>query len=339
MRIVFSIFALVVMTGAASATFSLKETRATPSPQIAKAAQLQPAKTLAVKSGACRMKLSKETEIVAFGSYQGGVRSSWDLDDSTGHETREIAVRMTSEANDVFLVLTAYDPVIWVMDPAFASRVSGVLVLGYHGQAVANLPKDTPAIISSYQSRGNSKCELWAFAHQGGKRLEDLNSRVEQVTGRPIDRFSGQYESKAVPSDVVAPHPAIEGEIRSDVRVVKLDVPNGLAGVKELVRRGKLRKANGDDLEAWLAAATERSSTGHLAPVPRPQALILSQTYVILENVRLPKGLHGKDSATFFISPGVTEIKNPGGRGDFYDIGTGADCSFIGREECPAVSR
>lgn len=282
----------------------------------------------------CHLEVPAEATVVAFGAYTGGVASDQALQTKSGHRISEIAVRAPAAKGGVTLVLAAYDPAVWVIDPETLPRIRGVLLFGYHSQVIANLPDSVPLLMASYEDRDRSPCDFYAFAYKGGRRLEELNRRVLEVTGREIDRFAGKYRATAFPLGDVAPHPAIVGPLRTFAKLGPPQAPSGPKGVEELVRNGKLRKATEADISLWLNAATKHSPTGHLAPIPRSEAGH-HNLYIALENLSLPKGLRGRHSIGIIVPNEITKIEDPGSQNVYFDVASGTKC----QGKCPKVSR
>jgi hypothetical protein len=298
----------------------------------------------------CRMRVPDEAKVVAYGAYRGGVASKWELEGNRGHETREIAIHATPADSAVFLVLTAYDPVIWVINPAAHAQIKGILVMGYHSQAIANLPPNVPwKIITYVDSRAqhtsrasgaiatSADCGHGAYAYEGGQNLEELDRKVTAMTDRRLDAFAGANKATAFPTDATSPSAPVVDKPLALTSIALLDIPSGQPGVAELVRRGVLRPATNADIEAWLAAATKRSPTGHLAPVPR-SAIRTHNLYTALKNFRVPAGLYGGHSISVLLAEGITSVTDNGSHNDYYDIATGVACR-PDTSGCPTVAK
>ncbi len=297
---------------------------------VAPAQAQDPRAAMAPLPDHCRMAVPADAAVVAYGAYEGTVASTWELAGNAGHQTREIAIHASPQHAAVFLVLSAYDPVIWVIDPVAHEQIRGVLVLGYHSQAIANLPPDTPWKITTYTDRRNANgasaaCQTYGYAYEGGRQLDDLDRKVEAVTGRRIDSFAGGYGATAFPASAVRPHPAIADVPTALTAVAKLDIPSGQPGIDELVRRGILRAATAQDIDAWLQQATKNSPTGHLAPVPRSE-IRTHKLYVAMKDFRVPAGLYGAHSISVLITEGVNRVTDDGSHNEYFDMASGSAC-------------
>ena len=142
--------------------------------------------------------LPDDAEVHLVGLYKGPNRLRVQLG-TIGHATTEIDVVVGRMPSPVILVLSAYDPVVWRIGYTAQSRIAGVLVSGYHTQAVIGIPRDTPHRVISYeQTKG---CEtFYVYTPQTAAQAE---RRVMALVGRGIDKF---YSSS----------PTLVGEVGGD---------------------------------------------------------------------------------------------------------------------------
>jgi hypothetical protein len=191
-------------------------------PQAVAPPPKRPAETTAPLPENCRLAAPKDAKVVAFGAYQGGSASTIELKGNQGHRTRQTPVSLDAAGDAVFLVLAAYDPVVWAINPAAVHRIRGVVVFGYHSQAIANLPPSVPSLILTYIDAKASGCPaIYAYAYQGGKELERMDGLVASITGRHIEQFSGSYNGTGFPlGDPGQPKavPIDAANLRSSVR-------------------------------------------------------------------------------------------------------------------------
>lgn len=191
----------------------------------------------------CKMEVSEEARIIAYGAYEGGVASQLELVGNRGHDTTEVAVRLETSGGPVVLVLTAYDPVVWVLDPAVVSDIRGIIVMGYHSQGVANAPDDIPIVMSTYVDRADG-CGVYAYAYKENSEFNRLDASVRRMTGRGIESFEGKYRATAFPLNTSAqPHPAIKGR---PVATAEIVMPGGffsrlIAGIASWATGGRAR--------------------------------------------------------------------------------------------------
>lgn len=89
---------------------------------------------------------------------------------------------MVKAGPPVILVLTAYEPVIWKIQPERGARVLAVLHGGYHQGIV--------------QGAGNAHTHdlgrLYTYQRQGGQ-FSELDNTVHSLAGKRINRFQGRY--------------------------------------------------------------------------------------------------------------------------------------------------
>lgn len=272
--------------------------------------------------------------IVALGAYQGGLPTSAVIEGAS-HQVRAITVAAEPSGPPLVLIVTAYDPVVWDFSHFPLGRLRAVIVYGYHPQALAHLPERVPARFTIGPG-ANGSCGRPLSAHEGGTELEALDAQARAVLHRPIDSFVGAYEPAGLGVEghvriAAPPRHSSAGIIRRKLPTVPDPVGPHEAEIQRLVREGALRPARKDDLDAWNAAATRHSPTGHLAPV-RAKSMSLGRAFVVLRPISLPAGMHGFDSRDFIIPPGVAAPIDAGSFNSYYFIADGT-CRAPG-DEC-----
>ena len=268
-------------------------------------------------------------QIVAVGTYQGGLLLDGQVD-RKGHEIRSVALHASPKGRPLFLVLSAYDPVVWDLRGVPKQRLRAVHVSGYHVQSVRGAG-DRPVQITTYPTTDSACGSSYTYAYRGGPKLERLDRSIRRLAGRGIDRFTGDYAHKRVALDgpSVRPRPPLPPPPRTRVLTGRQgSAPGeGEAGLRALLAQGAIRKATHADVAALNRALTRRSPTGHLAPVRA--AVYLSDAYVILRPITVPTDMHGAHSAYFLIPGGVPMPSDPGSHNSYWVIATG---------ECRGVS-
>jgi hypothetical protein len=256
--------------------------------------------------------------IVALGAYEGAqdLALSFEGEDDAVSMVR---VHGAAKGDQVVVVLSAYDPVVWDFARFPRARLRAVLVYGHHDQAVAHLPDAVPVRFTAGKSAG--ACGQPAHAYKPGKDLDRLNAQVGYALGREIDAFYGGYDPAALHVDGggIAPAPfrlpdlgAIQGSASLSVDAVR----PGEQGLRQLVESGSLRPANAQDVRAWLQAAARHGGGS--------DNLDVHQTYVVLKSVTLPRGMHGAHSRAFIIPPGTPHPVDHGSHNAFYFVADGS---------------
>lgn len=254
------------------------------------------------------VKFPEDYAIYAAGWYAGA-----DLDvqiDQSGHQATRFDVIVNSPDKPVVLMLGAYEPSIWHIGWTGQTVILAAVVTGYHRQAVAGLPKDTPILIST--SENGSMC---GSAYPDGRNQGEIDSISHKLFGKPSDATYLVGAGKAVLGKPLK----TEEQVLTSTDVTIEEITDrkmplaGPAGLKDLLKKGFLRLATQEDREEWIMRKTRKVYEGKprqkhdpfctgILPV-RPARV--DEFYVILKHFRLPNGLHGGNSADFFLSKGV----------------------------------
>jgi hypothetical protein len=130
--------------------------------------------------------LPEDAEVHLVGLYKGPNRLRFQLGPS-GHATTETDVAVGRTPYPVILVLSAYDPVVWRVGYTPRSNIAGILISGYHSQALIGVPRDTPhRILSNEQAR-----DCGAFSVHNAQTAAQAEGRVMALVGRGIDKYYG----------------------------------------------------------------------------------------------------------------------------------------------------
>lgn len=277
-----------------------------------------------IRSASCfSPSVANGARIVSIGTNEGGVPID-QLATQEGHRVKAVVLQAADRGVPLFLVLTAYDPVVWDLRRVPQRRLRGVYLSGYYDQAVIGAGA-RPVRMTSYKA-GPAACGSYQYAYKGGPNLERLNNAVRNMLGRAIDRFTGGYALRTVSLDNIAAPvapPAVPrlrdaigvGSYRSGASA------DGRFGLERLVAQKAIRPATPADVAVLDAILTRRSSTGHLAPVHAHVSL--SEAFVVLKPVTMPSGMYGAHSATFLIPRGVPFPKDPGSHNAYWSLTTG----------------
>ena len=279
-------------------------------------------------------KLPSNFSVYAVGTYKGTTPVDVQLDDS-GHTVTQATVFVNKPNQSVVLVLSAYDPVLWRVEHTKDTKIAGILVSGYHGQALVGVDEKIPVAISSHQERGEIP---YFYATGASEKLISMNNIVKKIVGQEIDQFYNkptrgkfyigdepkQFEldgERIVFSDKLKTGKALETSqtLTSQSTTVMLAAQNKPQLVKkidrvaklakssvsqlaldELVTQKKLRLATSDDITAWVEKASKKYA--RFNPDLRVETTMqVGRTYVVLEQVELPNGLFGAHSRNFII--------------------------------------
>jgi hypothetical protein len=262
-------------------------------------------------------KLPPEFTVQAVGTYAGTAELADVRLDGSGHAVRQAEVIVNRPHESVVLVLTAYDPVVWRVGRTPGTHIAGVVVSGYHGQALIGVRKDTPHAIATHETKGAFP---YFLAHAASPRLLRMNEAVNALIGREIDRFVNKPVEGTF---YVGEPPKDPGEVvYSDELTLKDYVdpgrpPAGADGLEQLVKEGKLRPATQKDIDAWAQAASEQYK--RFSPDLRVETRMAPQnTYVVLKELTLPDGLYGGHAKSFILGEAIPFPAGPAGHNRFF---------------------
>ena len=263
-------------------------------------------------------KLPEEFAVYAVGTYRGTASVNVQLDDS-GHAVTQVDVVVDNPEQPVVLVLTAYDPVVWRVGRTKDTKIAGILVSGYHGQALIGVDKKTPYAISSYEEKGSFQ---YFYASRASRRLLEMNDAVKQLVGREIEHFfnkptDGVFYIGDPPANqeavVYSDDLKLEGYVKKDRTVV------GEEALDELVQAKKLRLATTADIAAWVDKASEKYKRFN-QDLRVSTRMRVGRSYVVLDKLTLPGGLFGAHSRAFIVPDDVPFPAGPSCHNTFYKM-------------------
>ena len=275
--------------------------------------------------------LPEDFTVYATGGYSGR-ELSYQIDRS-GHTATQIDVIANSPSKPVILMLGAYESTIWNIQWTEETKIVGVLASGYHRQAVAGLPNETPLKINTYNNGG--KCEYFYLTPDNYNVLNPLS---RQLFGQEVEKIFLLDDSTAIVGNPLADSSKL---ITSKDTPVKSFFDRtaplaGQAGIEEALKKGILRRATKEDAEAWVEKERKSKPEQDIPPIEGGDEYTTydipsyANAYVVLEEFTYPSGLYGGHSVIFFIPEGVPRpLGNPGHSG-VYDFNTlkctGARC-------------
>lgn len=199
------------------------------------------------------------------------------------------------------------------------------MATGYHRQAVAGLPKDTPLLISTYDNRG-----VCGYTYINKRTLTDANPFSTKVFGKSVDMVYFASGGK-----VVVGTPELQGaqlltsrDVTPDSFFDKSKPLAGPAGIQDAVAKGILRPATQEDANAWANRKAKAIPKDSLPPVSGGDNRQILRgpsgfnVFVILKPFKLPAGLYGGNSATFYLLDGVPYPEGELGHSSLYDFNT-----------------
>ena len=251
--------------------------------------------------------LAEDTKILAVGTYNG-IDLVPDVQlDLSGHDVKVAEVVVHEPDHPVVLVLSAYDPTVWNVGLTEGTNVTGIIVSGYHGQALTGISADIPYVISTHEVRADFD---YFYAIRAEPSLLRLNERIKAVSGgkelshmtfEPTERIFEVGQPRTGAENILYP-----GDLTLDQFIDPSQPLAGQRGLDALVAEGKIRLATMADIEAYIDEKSEVFQ--EIAPgIRATPGFHLPFTYVILDAMTFPPGLFGAHSRTFLLPRGVPE--------------------------------
>lgn len=224
--------------------------------------------------------LPAKTRWFGASDYNGGAPSPLRFEGSK-HAVR-VAVVQVSEPGPVALVLSAYEPNVWVVEQAKGTQVVAVIASGYHLQRVTGVGPNVPIVLTSYE--GGAPC---GSVYQGAGQA----SLVQQLAGATL-----QSTIKAAPVTLIgvprAPFSRAPGSPPPEAFGKATQFKPGAEGIKEALEKGFLRAATAEDM-AQLPRGLAQTGAAHVL--------------VVTKAMELPPDLYGGNGGyyVFFVPKGV----------------------------------
>jgi hypothetical protein len=266
--------------------------------------------------------LPDPVRVYAAGAYAGR-KLDFQIDQS-GSQATQMDVAVNSPTIPVVLLLGAYDPTVWNIGWTTGTKVLAVHASGYHRQVVAGLPKGTPILTSTYEEKG--PCG-WFYVTESS--LTGLNGISRRLFQHSVDQVFLAKEGRVLVGEVLNPGSALvtSPDTPPESFFDKTAPLAGQAGLTDAVKKGLIRPATSQDIDAWVEALAAAQSNRDVPPIagigkPKPARPYAHHAYVVLKEFALPAGLYGAHSATFFVPKGVPPpVGNPG-HSAIYDFNT-----------------
>lgn len=131
-------------------------------------------------TGGPLFELARNASIESIGVYEAGNAPRVA---GAGGRAGSVQVRVRRSSKPIILVLSAYEPVNWMLTVEPGANLVAVLTAGYHSGQV----------FGAGRARLQEVGRLYAYK-RGGAEYNALNSEVQRMTGKPIDSFQGRYD-------------------------------------------------------------------------------------------------------------------------------------------------
>lgn len=132
-----------------------------------------------------------DRELHIVGCYEGGYPPGV-THGGGNHPEGSVTITVDRPGKAVTLVLTAYEPVRWQLEPTEGTFIERVVLSGYHRQALAALPEGCKV----EQLRGGQRS---LFAYKKDQRYNQLVEAVKNQIDLPIASFHGSYKLDGEP--------------------------------------------------------------------------------------------------------------------------------------------
>lgn len=258
-----------------------------------------------------RERLPPDYVLLAGGAY-GGRRLGFAIDQS-GHEATGFDVVVNQSGRPVVLVLGAYEPSVWQVRRGAGTHIAGVLVTGYHRQAVTGVSAATPVLNSSYEEKG-----ACGYSYLDRNNPDTMDRHVRQVFGRQAEAYYVATNGQILMGTGGMPGSSVQDAAGSFESFRDANTPlAGAAGLAELLAQGALRRARPSDLVEWKAAQRKAQGLQTVnivgAAAEAPSSSPLLNAYVVQREMAYPAGLYGAHAVTFIVPQGVpAPTGNPG---------------------------
>ncbi|WP_175541811.1 DUF2339 domain-containing protein [Polaromonas sp. YR568] len=290
-------------------------------PPAMEPAVIEPPAAAPVKvSDACTVftgQLPPDYVLYAGGAYSGS-KLGFQIDQS-GHEATRFDVLVNQPGKKVVLALGAYEPSVWNIRWSPGTVVAGVLVSGYHSQAVAGLGSEVPVLNASYDNR--SVC---GYFYLDRDDVAKSDAMVRKLFGRSAQTYFVASGGQVAFGNQAASYIQGSGPTVDSFRDKNVPLA-GQPGIEQLIREGKLRIATQQDVTAWRDAVNRAQNLPQLNVVGAgPQRtsgnISAGNAYVVIKPMRFPAGLYGAHSVTFLVAAGVPRPEGNPGHSGVYDM-------------------
>jgi hypothetical protein len=274
--------------------------------------------------------LPKDCTVQAVGTYHATADVNDVQLDRSGQRVRQAEVVVNVTDRPVVLVLTAYEPTVWRVGLTAKTKLVGVIVSGYHGQALLGVPKQIPHVVSSHEAGGPFKP---FYAYGASPALLAMNRAVKRLVGQEIDHFEfrptrGVFNvgpAPKIPAEVIYSDELKASDFADQPKPIVAPQPDGALkpaaigqqGIDQLVKDGKLRLATPDEVNAWIDKASEKYRRFNPELRVEP-SIVMRWTYVVQGPLTLPDGLTGAHKRDFIVPEGAPEPRGEKGHCTFF---------------------
>lgn len=266
----------------------------------------------------CQLKnIDDDCEVYAYSS-DGGLREEKNLFISEQNLTYSADVKINRPGKCVVMLLSSYRPVIWNIYTTPQTDLRAVLAGGYYEQMIRGMKVgvQTKNRNGNHMNDSDDRCLNYHFdKDEIVEAVEELNIGLKnvQVLDKPVVGEEKDWSAYEYDPQIV------DGEF------LVLDIPPEEAGLEQLIKEGKIRKASRDDIARIKAAGYSFLSGTSPKEYQNPFKYDAFRMYVLLrEFEKLPAGLAGGKSIVLMVPKDMRVPDNNSGHNDFYGINLSA---------------
>ena len=263
-------------------------------------------------------RLKNDFSLFAAGAYSGR-KLDFQID-SSGSKATQMDIVVNHTQKQVVLMLGAYEPTIWNISWTPDTKITAIILSGYHKQVTTGLTEATQVLISTNENNG--EC---GFFYVDLNRLSAVNHTAQRLFKRKVDMVFLAERGQVVIGDTIPEDVKLTQSHKTKPEHYRKAELSGVPGLEQAVIRGELRKATLNDAHAWVDVISKEKPQNDIPPVAgqdvvKPRRPLLMNAYVVLKAFIYPGGLFGGDSAVFFIPRGVPLPTGKLGHSTIYDF-------------------
>ena len=246
--------------------------------------------------------------IFAAGDYKGK-KLDFQID-SSGHMATTTNLYINYTNKPIILFIGNYEPTIWNIYKTPNTNIKEIVIGGYYKQ-ILNGKFKSKIIHNNFFDDGAP----YGWFYIKKNKFRAVNHVSMRLYNRYIDKlFSSDNKGNIFIGNTKNIKKWITFN-QKPLEFYKSKTLSGILALEEAVKKGYLRKANRNDAKEWAKIANEHRKTKRflffftIKEGKKIEPPMLLNAYVILKDgFKIPPGLLGADSATFFIPKGIKNI-------------------------------
>lgn len=266
----------------------------------------------------------KNSDVYVVASYKGSKSINMIIDDSGENGLNDVVVNVKDKP--VFLVLSAYEPIAWRIKRTPETNIAGIILAGYHNQAVIGIPQNVPILNYTYKNR---TCGYFYINDEINNQTAANIQKIAMITGKKPSKILYNYDGEGFYiGQALSKYDKLIYSEDCNLSAPKVDVENTSGSIpanirltndwKEnatvyLVNNNFIKKANFEDITSWENKAKEpyRNSIGNNIDEMRIEHdMSTDHTYVVLKTFKIPNDFCYGHFINFIIPNGVSAPEN-----------------------------